>query len=470
VNRPSRSNFANSLRVRLVATALGIGGALAMAPTASAQFGGRSGMASMFTPDFLPRDLPVFVDALALEEWQRPILELLIDEYGTNFNTAADGVRSRMGNMRDAAGASPERVVEMISAPLVSWMDEKKKLRDDFLASVRSQLSDSQVEQWPRLERALRREKSLPLGELSGESLDLTLVLREIDAPPVALDAAAPAIEQYEIRLDETLAARDTALDAAVAPLLKAMSSSDVDRGIATQESIMQKRTAVRTAQEEGVATIRDALGGEYGAEFERRAMQKAFPQVYRPDPITPLFEGALALPEIAEEVRTSLTSLQSQFNAEHDVVRTALVESYRVSEPREPRRRTEIARQRAAGATVRMGDAPEVEQAKATREELYEKYRKLLAETLTEEQLQAVPGLSKLTEPDPAQIRAAQQAAELSGSGKPRKPGLPSPVADDAPASIEKSEPGKPAGGAGGDGLQSNPDGAGGSPKKKGG
>ena len=469
MNRPTRSNLAVSFRVRLVATAIGIGATLAMAPSASAQFGGRSGMASMFTPDFLPRDLPVFVDALTLEEWQRPILELLIDEYGTNFNTAADGVRSRMGNLKDAAGASPERVVEMISAPLVSWMDEKKKLRDDFLASVRSQLSENQIEQWPRLERALRREKSLPLGELSGESLDLTLVLREVDAPPVALDAAAPALEQYEVRLDETLAARDTALDASVAPLLKAMSSSDVDRGIATQESIMQKRMAVRATQDEGLAAIRDALGGEYGAEFERRAMQKAFPQVYRPDPITPLFEGALALPDIAEEVRTSLTSLQSQFDAEHDVARTALVESYRVSEPREPRRRTEIARQRAAGATVRMGDAPEVEQAKATREELYEKYRKLLAETLTEEQLQAVPGLSKFTEPDPAQVRAAQQAAELQGGGKNRKPGLGAPVADDAPTSIEKTEPGKPEGGASG-GLQTSPDGAGGSPKKKGG
>jgi AraC-like DNA-binding protein len=197
--------------------------------------------------------------------------------------------------------------------------------------------------------------------------------------------------------------------------------------------------------------------------------MQKAFPQVYRPDPITPLFEGALALPDIAEEVRTSLTSLQSQFDAEHDVARTALVESYRVSEPREPRRRTEIARQRAAGATVRMGDAPEVEQAKAAREELYEKYRKLLSETLTEEQLQAVPGLSKFTEPDPAQVRAAQQAAELQGGGKNRKPGLGAPVADDAPTSIEKTEPGKPEGGASG-GLQTSPDGAGGSPKKKGG
>ena len=74
------------LRNRLALAVLAAGCAFASVPTASAQFGGRSGMASMFTPDFLPRDLPIFVDALALEEWQRPVLEVLLQDYDTNFN------------------------------------------------------------------------------------------------------------------------------------------------------------------------------------------------------------------------------------------------------------------------------------------------------------------------------------------------------------------------------------------------
>ena len=133
------------LRTRLAALALALGAAWTAVPAAEAQFGGKSGMASLFTPDFLGRDLPVFVEALGLEEWQKPILEALLEDYETNFNTAADGVRSGMSQFRDvAAGANPERVVEMISQPLVNWAAEKRRLREDFLESVRGTLANDQ--------------------------------------------------------------------------------------------------------------------------------------------------------------------------------------------------------------------------------------------------------------------------------------------------------------------------------------
>ena len=386
-----------SIRTRLAVTAIAVGCALTGTPTAEAQFGGRSGMASMFTPDFLPRDLPIFVDALSLEEWQRPVLEVLLQDYDANFTTAADGVRSKMASFKDiAAGANAERVIELISEPLVAWTAEKKKLREDFLAGVRGTLGDTQVENWPRLERALLREKSLPLGELSGESVDLTIVVRETQPSPLALDAARGAIDQYEIALHAALSTRDAALDNAIAPLLKAMSNSDANSGVAMQESLMQKRVLVRDAQDAGIAAIRDALGAEYGAEFERRAMQKAFPQVFRPDPVTPVFEAVMALPDLTDDQKKQVAELKIQFDEELRTVRGELVAAFKSTEPNEPRRRTELARQKAEGATVRIGDAQPVEQAKKAREDLFEKYRALLVGLLSPEQRDALPGAQK--------------------------------------------------------------------------
>jgi Spy/CpxP family protein refolding chaperone len=397
VNRRLILSSNRPLRTRLAALALALGAAWTAVPAAEAQFGGKSGMASLFTPDFLGRDLPVFVEALGLEEWQKPILEALLEDYETNFNTAADGVRSGMSQFRDvAAGANPERVVEMISQPLVNWAAEKRRLREDFLESVRGTLANDQSEQWPRLERALRREKSLPLGELSGESLDLTVVVRELRAPMSALEMTAEAMEAYEVALDAALASRDAELDASIAPLLKAMSSGDTGSGVASQERIMQWRVEVRNAQEAGIASIRTALGEEFGPDFERRAMQKAFPMVYRPDPVTPLLEGALALPDLTDAQRAQLETLSQEFTTEFDGVRGQLVAAYRETEPQEPRRRTELAKRRAAGEQTRLSDPPSVEQAKAAREELFTKYRLRITEILTSEQKQAVPGLVK--------------------------------------------------------------------------
>lgn len=386
-----------ALRLPLASAVLAAGIALAAAPTASAQFGGRSGMATLFIPDYLPRDLPVFVDALSLEEWQRPILEALLEDYNTSFQTASEGVRANMGQLREpAAGASADKVVEMISAPLEAWAREKAKLRSDFLESVRSQLSDVQAEQWPRLERALRREKSLPNGEISAESLNLILLMRELNVPPAAADAAREVTEAYEVRLDEALAARDAILESSISELLKAMSSNESERGVAIQERIMQRRIAVRDAQEAGIRDIAAALGAEYGPRFERRALERGFPQVFRPDPINPMIDAALALPDLSETQKAAIEKLDSEFNAEFSGLQTRLVDAFRNTEPREPRRRTELAMQKAAGGNVRFSEAPEIETLKTEREAIYTRYRNELSAILNPTQLEAIPGFGK--------------------------------------------------------------------------
>lgn len=158
----------------------------------------------------------------------------------------------------------------------------------------------------------------------------------------------------------------------------------------------MQWRIEVRNAQDAGISAIRDALGEEYGPDFERRAMQKAFPMVYRPDPVTPLLEGAMALPDLTDAQRAQLETLSQEFTTEFDGVRGQLVAAYRETEPQEPRRRTELAKRRAAGEQTRLTDPPAVEQAKGAREDLFTKYRLRITEILTAEQKQAVPGLVK--------------------------------------------------------------------------
>ena len=383
-----------ALRTKLASAILALGVAWSAAPFAHAQ-SGRGSMATLFVPDFLPRDLPVFVDALGLEEWQRPILEALLEDYGTNFATAADGVRSRMGQLKDvAAGTNPEKIVEMISAPLISWKDEKQKLRDDFLSSVRSQLSDVQAEAWPRLERALRREKSLPNGSISGESLNLVMIVREVDVPPIVADAARPIVEDYEVKLDQALAARDAADEGSIAARLQSL--NDNSKFVAAEERVMQLRIAVRNAQDQGLIAIRDALGADYGPKFELRALRRAFPQVYGPDPLTPLFEAALALPDLTEEQKTKVNELRARFDSEHGALQKRYAEAIRTSEPKEPRRRAEALAIKAAGGNPNFGEGAEVDSVKLERQEMFTRFRASLAEILNDAQKELVPGFGK--------------------------------------------------------------------------
>jgi len=414
-----------SIRTKLAAAVVAAGLACSIAPVAQAQMG-RGGMAGLFVPDFMPRDLPVFVDSLGLEEWQRPILEALLEDYGTNFATAADGVRSQMSSFKDAAAtANPDKIVDMIAAPLIAWGSEKKKLREDFLESVRSQLSDVQAEAWPRLERAMRREKSLPNGALSGESLNLVLITREIDVPPIVADAARAAMDEYEIRLDEALAARDAADEGSIGARLKSL--NDTNKFVSTEQALMTLRVAVRTAQEEGIAAIRDALGAEYGKKFEQRALRRAFPQVYGPDPVSPLFEAALALPDLTPEQKTKLGEIRVGFDTDHGALRVRYADAIRSSEPQEPRRRAEALAMKAAGGNPKFNESPEIDAIKLEQQELFTRYRAKIAEVLNDAQKELVPGFGKpgANLPEGQKYGDATHLGTGAGGGKGNAPGV---------------------------------------------
>ena len=384
-------------RSHLVAAVLAVGVCGACVPAVHAQFGGRGGMASLFMPDYLPRDLPVFVDSLQLEEWQRPILEALLEDYMTNFKTAEDGVRNRMAQLKDiAAGTDPSKVIQLVTKPLTDWAAEKIALRAEFLENVRSQLGESQFELWPRFERTMRREKALPNGELSGETLNLFLIMRELDASPSAADSARLALDEYELSLDAALAARENLLESMMSAQFKAMDTGDSEGGVAASEAIMVRRVAVRDAQDKAIVAIRDALGAEFGPLFEKNALQRAFPQVYRPDPVTPVLDAVASLPDLTDDQKTSLNALRDQFNIEWPALQTRMADGYRMSEPLKPRRDVERMRQKAAGGTVRFTDVPEIEMLKTERETLFAKYRELIAGILNESQKNAIPGMGK--------------------------------------------------------------------------
>ena len=69
-----------------------------LTPMAFAQFGGKSGFSQAFKPDLLPRDMTMIVETLKLEEWQRAIVQTLLQDYQDSFKTGTDAIREKMIN------------------------------------------------------------------------------------------------------------------------------------------------------------------------------------------------------------------------------------------------------------------------------------------------------------------------------------------------------------------------------------
>ena len=406
--------------VQVLVAGLAVATSPQLATPANAQFGGQAGFAEAFRPDFLARDMNLFVETLAIEEWQRPILETLLEDYQVSFNAGVDGVRQKMADMKDAvAGASPDRVMSMIMGPIDEWTREKAALRDRFLADVKSQLSPAQQENWPRFERALRRDKYLDQGELSGESLNLLLVLRETELSPQAMSAIRPAVEEYELRLDEALQTRQSQIASVQEDVKNAMAANDFDAGLRAMSQIMASRVGVRQAQDTGVDSIAGALreSGEEaaGAEFRATALQRGYAKVYRDDPILPLFARALEIKDLSADQRGALVALQGTYLQEVDAVNLRYVDVLRVEEPREPQRRIEMmkARQRGEAVTGSRESEP-IAAIRAEREDLYQRTREAIFAILNPEQQAQLPGFGKVAG---TEDRAGKPGAD---SGRP--------------------------------------------------
>ena len=90
-------------------------------------------------------------------------------------------------------------------AILEQWLSTRTRLHDQLVADVKVQLTDDQLVAWPAFERFLTREKTLPRGRLSGENLNLFMVLDDAGLSEEAFEQVEQHFDDYEIRLHDSM-------------------------------------------------------------------------------------------------------------------------------------------------------------------------------------------------------------------------------------------------------------------------
>ena len=228
-----------------LSTLLGITFLATTTTPASAQFGDQAGFTEGFRPDFYRRDMQLYADYLRLEEWQRPIVEILLDDYQVSFDLGTKECRDRMSLLKDELQADPENAMKIALRPIREWEAEKRELKRLLIADIQGQLSPLQIQRWPSLERAMRREKELPQGDLPGESMNIFVAIQELNLAPADEQAVDPILLEYEIAIDQALARRRETMDKYQEVLKDAMISKDTDSGLNALRKIGATRSEV---------------------------------------------------------------------------------------------------------------------------------------------------------------------------------------------------------------------------------
>lgn len=390
---------------------------------AKAQFGGAAGFADAFRPEFLERDMPLFVEHLRLEDWQRPIVEILLQDYAQSFELGIGRVKDEMKESQAIIGRSqPEDVMKIILEPISRWDEERRILRDEFLLNVKAQLSGDQSARWPRFERTLRREKELPKGELFGESVDLYSMFRSLRLPYEIEESVDPLIAAYEVDLDAALNARRQRIDSLQDGIKEAMAAMDFEAGLSATDRIMATRVAVRQVQDAWIERIAEALPEPHSDTFRRNALERGYPKAFRPTAIPRLLESVRELPDLTDAQRSQLDAIEADFDVALTRVETSIVDTIRREQPGEARRKVERMIERRNGNAPRREPTAE-DKLIAEKNDLVDETRKRILAVLTPEQTGDLPG--GITPRLPKNGREPgvgdQDGEQIHGLGKPR-------------------------------------------------
>ena len=410
-----------------------------LAPRASAQFGGKAGFSEAFKPDLLPRDMTMIVETLKLEDWQRPIVQSLLEDYQDSFKTGTDAIREKMINSAKTQKNGGAKDMRSLLAPIEAWIPEKERLYEDLMSSIKTQLGPNQQERWPQFERAVRRARSLDDSDLSGEGVDLISIIRQMQLQQSVLEAAQPALDQYEITLDAALIARDKQITALLPKFTDAMETMDMQTGSTLQGQIMVVRVAVRDIQDDSIEKITMMLPAPFAQDFRTRALSQGYREVFQPDPLSSFFAAVLNLNDLTSEQKTGIQALLKTWDEEFTVLQTRMLETTRADEPKKASRK--ILASAAKKAAKDGSTTPEVPPdllipLRNEKNQLVQKTRESVLQLLTQDQTDRLAaGIPGLRPPPPtSQPPMIGQPNKSQKSGANDKQAPATGTADQAP------------------------------------
>lgn len=394
--------------------------AFSLVTPASAQLGEAAGIGDAMQQDFYKRDVVLISQGLKLDETQRVIINTMFEDYQSAFEAGLERMKKRFDDLRpelQVGEFDKDRIMKIVFGPIREWSAEKQELGAQFLANIEVLLTDDQQSLWPGVQRRLYRERNLHKGRLSGESVNLLDVVRDLHLEQGMSLVVQPVLEAYEIALDRALHQREDPITGRNNPVLASLEEPDPEKQAAALRKQVERWVAVRNVNDDFINQIASAMPEDLGRQFRASALERAYPRIYRETPVQRIFKVARDLPGLDTGVREAVIALEGEFLAELATLNETLLAAVRNWEPIEQQERANEFSRRMAGQEVQ----PKVDPTRelfSKREEMFRRYVKRLHDLLTKEQFDQLPGAYRWLD----QPKVEDESAIPPGKGVERK------------------------------------------------
>lgn len=279
---------------------------------------------------------------------------------------------------------------------LRTFAAQKLELRLALEEELQAVLVEEQMGRLPELGRALRRNKQLRLGRLSGESVNLYDVVRDM-RPDLDAETATEVdlmLDSYGVDLDAALVGRQQFDETGQLALYEAMQKRDYEKSLDMMKRRLLLQKGVRDTNDQYIEIMAILfLVPEQAADFRSAALRAGYPQIYRQSRVTRAIERAREIEGISPELIETIDGIEVSYDSESAPLLERMLMAVRVNE--QPREMQFL--QRAVDNNwdwSRRGEEDDpVREVEEARRELDRTYMDRLETLLGEEQFEAIAG-----------------------------------------------------------------------------
>lgn len=379
-------NF-NIGRGRLVAVIVGLVALAGVAPVALAQpgGGGGGGFRQAMAPAVNSRNLDKYAKMLEMTDEQKEAARTLFDGYQEQSNAQREKIQAKMDEVRQQFRDTRDPSVwQTMGETMQKFRDQRKQTDEGFFNDLKSVLTPAQVEKWPEVERANRRETVMRRGFISGERVNLFDVVEQVKLNPEAMKEVAPILHDYDEQLDRALIAREAITEEGFTKFQQLRASGDV-KGM--QEFMDKGREAANRVKElnkKFARSIVDILPEEQKASFNEEVRQRTYPDIYRESQADRAINAAAGFSDITAEQKEKLQSLKDNYARAMTPLQQKMVET--TEETEQKITAADMMARFRGGQEGPMGDL------RRERRELVTKTQEDLKKILTPEQAERLP------------------------------------------------------------------------------
>lgn len=291
---------------------------LLSAAPANAQFGRGGGMmgGNWDEPTINSKEIERYAQIIKMTPDQVENAKGMLEGFNTEYNAVRAEMRKAFESMRDEARESGDNSIWRDAGKLMQGFQKKvEKIETQYFDDVKLLLTEDQIAKWPAVERARRRDKSVPRGGLlSGEGVDLVKIVGDLKLRDADAQAVQPLLDQYETDLDRVLEARDKAYEEGTSQGAALFMNQQMDKIDELFDKARDAAAKVKEVNKRYARQVEAGLPEDRRAEFEKEVRTASFPRVYRPNYVSRSFDTALGLQDLTSEQKTQITQIKSNY------------------------------------------------------------------------------------------------------------------------------------------------------------